>query len=790
MKNLYGVLSAIAALVLSGCATDIMPQRERAMMAGRYGEMEKHAAAEVPDMAQAKTAKLAPLCMAYSKLKRYDKLAPCLDQLEKNVAAGDTNMTDLEAMQKQSPLMMGLAKMGSAFAGVSLEQDVTPYMWEIRAETYMELGDYARAVDYGRRMVAAIPQQWNLERAQRIHALGVLGLSLAFAGDRAAAQERARELEAVSTSYPYVLLKTDKQVFLARLYVALGNYQRAYEIVKEDDNSFFRGLADAVSGGATLEGGSLLAFQQIQRRFMRHKSELETGRLAEAKAGYDEMLGSPATQENGDFYWIVLYDRGRIAEREGNAAEAANFYKRAVEVIERQRSTLNTEASKIGFIGSKQSVYQDLVRVLVAQGRGVEAFEYVERSKARALVDMLAAKQDFAVATGNAQEVMALLAASAAAEAEGRVPEGGDKARQTRSLVARTQAQLAVQAPELASLVAVTTLATAEIQQRLGPAEALVEYYYGTGRELYAFVLTRDALGVHALDGTNLADEIRLFRQAINKPGSEDWRAPAQRLHERLMKPLEAALVGSQLTIVAHGGLHYLPFNALFDGRQFLVERYDLRMLPAASVLKFLRAGGGDKPGVLLALGNPDLGKPEFDLPFAQSEAQAIAAGMPRSRVLLRKEASKEAFKRYATGFRFLHVASHGQFDPDAPLQSALLLAADGASDGRLTVNELYSMRLDADLVTLSACETGLGKIAGGDDVVGLTRGFLYAGASDIVASLWQVDDEATGLLMTSFYDALRKGAGKREALRRAQLGVLRSNPHPFFWAAFQLTGS
>jgi tetratricopeptide (TPR) repeat protein len=466
------------------------------------------------------------------------------------------------------------APLGSAFAGVSLEQDVTPYMWEIRAETYMELGDYARAVDYGRRMVAAIPQQWNLERAQRIHALGVLGLSLAFAGDRAAAQERARELEAVSTSYPYVLLKTDKQVFLARLYVALGNYQRAYEIVKEDDNSFFRGLADAVSGGATLEGGSLLAFQQIQRRFMRHKSELETGRLAEAKAGYDEMLGSPATQENGDFYWIVLYDRGRIAEREGNAAEAANFYKRAVEVIERQRSTLNTEASKIGFIGSKQSVYQDLVRVLVAQGRGVEAFEYVERSKARALVDMLAAKQDFAVATGNAQEVMALLAASAAAEAEGRVPEGGDKARQTRSLVARTQAQLAVQAPELASLVAVTTLATAEIQQRLGPAEALVEYYYGTGRELYAFVLTRDALGVHALDGTNLADEIRLFRQAINKPGSEDWRAPAQRLHERLMKPLEAALVGSQLTIVAHGGLHYLPFNALFDGRQFLVERY------------------------------------------------------------------------------------------------------------------------------------------------------------------------------------------------------------------------
>ena len=119
----------------------------------------------------------------------------------------------------------------------------------------------------------------------------------------------------------------------------------------------------------------------------------------------------------------------------------------------------------------------------------------------------------------------------------------------------------------------------------------------------------------------------------------------------------------------------------------------------------------------------------------------------------------------------------------------AIALSKDDTSDGRLKVGKLYSMRLDADLVTLSACETGLGKVANGDDVVGLTRGFLYAGASTIVASLWKVDDQATAQLMNQFYQRLKSG-DKREALRQAQLETSRQFSHPYFWAAFQLTGN
>ena len=122
-------------------------------------------------------------------------------------------------------------------------------------------------------------------------------------------------------------------------------------------------------------------------------------------------------------------------------------------------------------------------------------------------------------------------------------------------------------------------------------------------------------------------------------------------------------------------------------------------------------------------------------------------------------------------------------------MQSALYLASDAGTDGRLTVADLYQLRLRSRLVVLSACETGLGAIASGDDVVGLVRGFLYAGAGAIVSSLWQVDDVATAELMTAFYAALPT-QNSRDALRQAQLATLKQYPHPFYWAAFFVTGA
>ena len=212
-------------------------------------------------------------------------------------------------------------------------------------------------------------------------------------------------------------------------------------------------------------------------------------------------------------------------------------------------------------------------------------------------------------------------------------------------------------------------------------------------------------------------------------------------------------------------------------------------MLPSASILNFLTERTKQAGRGALIFGNPKLDDPKYDLKFAQDEALAIGRIIPESKVLLRSEASKTNLQNFGTNYSIIHLAVHGVFDLDKPLNSALLLAADRNNDGLLRAGDLYNLSLRTDLVTLSACETALGKVATGDDVVGFTRGFLYAGARSLISSLWQVDDEATRDLMVNFYTNLSK-MSKDEALRQAQLQAKKQYPHPYYWAAFLLTGS
>jgi CHAT domain-containing protein len=263
----------------------------------------------------------------------------------------------------------------------------------------------------------------------------------------------------------------------------------------------------------------------------------------------------------------------------------------------------------------------------------------------------------------------------------------------------------------------------------------------------------------------------------------------AKELYELLLGPVRPLVTGKNLLVVPHGVLHYLPFAALYDGSDYLMQSTLIRFLPSASTIRFLRTPSGTQKDPVFVLANPDLQDPAMDLPFAETEGKFIAQNIPASEIFARAQASEEIFKSRAPAFRMLHVASHGEFNGADALQSRLLLAKSGTDDGSLTVGDLYNMRLDADLVTLSACETGLGKVQTGDDVLGLTRGFLFAGSSNIVASQWKVDDQATGVLMQHFYANLSQGKPKREALREAQRETRKTFAHPFYWAAFYLTG-
>lgn len=654
----------------------------------------------------------------------------------------------------------------------------------------------------------------------RIHLATLYGVAGRRDSSERYANEIREEMSGLDGSFDK-FYRTKRRLALVQIHLARKEYEAALKLADDDSSAgqdflyVALGLTlFAAGGGSGLELLLAPAFDQhtISTKFQVAHARVEVGRLGEAKAYLDEILAKDGIKGLAGIYWAALYDRGRIAEGEDQPDEAIGLYQRAVDEIERQRSTIQTENAKIGFFGDKQAVYQALIRLLFRSGRHEEAFLMGERSKSRALVDMLAGKQDFGIAGPAAEQVRQLLAQSQvsevalkrdtrydqqiAARAKRRFDEQGEvKAgdvaavvSEVRSLKSEAREALSRQAPELASLVSVPQVGLDDIRAALPADETLVSYYYDAGN-LYAFLIDGAAFQAVQLERSGLEEEIEAFRDAIGNR-LDGHRALGQSLHARLIAPLQSHLRKNRLIIAGHGKLHYLPFAALHDGKTYLLDRYQLASLPSAATLKFVgqRRGAG-KAGALLALGNPDLGDRRYDLPHAEKEARQVAAVFPKSAVLVKKEANKQNLMTYAAGFSYLHFATHGKFDADDPLGSALLLAGDaGQAENRLTVGELYGMNIDAELVTLSACETGLGKVANGDDVVGLVRGFLYAGAGRVVATLWPIEDEATAKLMAAFYGQLKAGKPKAAALRDAQLALRAQHPHPFFWAAFQIT--
>jgi CHAT domain-containing protein len=254
--------------------------------------------------------------------------------------------------------------------------------------------------------------------------------------------------------------------------------------------------------------------------------------------------------------------------------------------------------------------------------------------------------------------------------------------------------------------------------------------------------------------------------------------------YRALLAPLTEALARYRsLIIVPHDALHYLPFHALYDGERYLIEAHQVQYLPAAGLLARARPFGFPNPkpeGSVLILAHTADGR----LPAVLDEARAVAASLPAACLLTEDEASLARLVEHAADCRLLHLAAHGVFRGDNPLFSYLQLA-----DGPLRLLDVYGLRLAADLVTLSACETGAGRARGGD-LTGLCRGFFAAGARTLVVSLWRVDDAATAELMVVFYRELAAGRSPAAALRVAQLEGLARYGHPYYWAPWVVVGS
>lgn len=576
------------------------------------------------------------------------------------------------------------------------------------------------------------------------------------------------------------------------------------------DLADFAPALEEARGGLELaraEGAKLLEAEAL---FEAGDSELRLGRaetsLAEFVAGDRllEGLGEP------DIGWRLAHGQGRALEALGRDAEAVEACRRAVGRIETVRGRLREERFRAGYIEERYEAYVDLVRLLLRVGRDDEAFSAAERLRARSYLDLLSREtRDPGLppaqqrrATELKQRIRAL---ERALDAEARSP--GNVRRNSSGLFSRELAAAGEEYdaflsglrrtdPAVAAAWSLAIPEAAAIRGALPPDAALLEFVVGND-EVMVFVLTRERLRTHVtrLSRRDLSAKVALVRELVLRRG-DDWRAPAASLAAHLVEPLEKAgwLAGRRrLYLVPHGVLHHLPFALLPHGPKgrLLVEEHNLVVLPSAGGL-VLRGDVRQPPGTVLALAPRS---PRLRHTGAEASAVAEAHAEPR-RLLLGEAATESAFKSAAPGFRVLHLATHSRWNRLNPLLSGLDLEPGNGDDGRLEVHEILGLRLDASLVTLSACETALGSdllgaVPAGDDFVGLTRAFLHAGSGAVLASLWEVDDRSTLELMRAFYAGLAT-AGPSEALASAQRSMLAGGTvltRPYNWAAFVLVG-
>ena len=540
----------------------------------------------------------------------------------------------------------------------------------------------------------------------------------------------------------------------------------------------------------------------------------------------------------------ALHSLGVVRREEGKLPEATELFRRAVEALEAQKGRLGggREAEEL-FSAGFADFYRDLVEIQIRQGQGELAFGTLERFRARVLLEMLAERDlDFSkdapaellverqrldAATRQAEdELSEAEVAQQAGKVDAVLARLGDLRQRRQAIVERIRQA----SPRLASLQYPQPLDLAAARRVIEGDTLLASFC--VGREAtYLLALHGGRLEVHtiAVGRTALAEKVREYRKLLADPGSSpaELRGLGRELGTLLFGPLQPRLgKAKRLMICPDGPLNVLPFAALVlsDGT-WLAER--LPSFQAISVTVFAQDRqqhpARTRQQTITAFGDPRYPGTEDEwkraaswaavragelgpLPATRSEVEAISGLFPeRSRLYLGDRAREEEVKKLGRDVAFVHLACHGLLDLRLPLESGLALSVREGSgagdDGLLQAWEvLESVRLDAELVTLSACETGLGTEMGGEGLVGLTRAFLYAGARSVVSTFWSVADESTSELMKAFYGELRRGRSKDAALQAAQRALMRGPTrkqghtgqdfsHPFFWAGFVLNG-
>ena len=669
------------------------------------------------------------------------------------------------------------------------------------AVVYEAQGNYAQAATYLRKSLAindAKVGSPSLTAEIRTH-LGEVFLGQGDPGHAVASLQRSLAISARQGFEPQA---ADARLVLGRAYAArrqLGPAAQAFRRVLQ-----FRDTAGDRSGRAE----ALVALADVERRSGRYTIALTLATDAQALAEEMELV---------DVQWLALTVAGRIDVALARPADARNAFEQAIDVVEDLRAqNPGDEETRRQFFADRLAPYHERIELALATHHTADAFYFAERSRARALLDVMRSDRmpvtkamtapertrEVELRTSlNSVNSEVLLAARAVPRDEARLAALKGKRDARRLAYEAFRSGLYAAHPELqVDRGAAPVVRAPEAQHLLpGSSAAIVEFVAGPTRT-HAFVITRTGIRAFRLPGTTsaLGVQVRRFRDQL---AHRDLRAgdSARALYDMVLGPMRASLHGiTELIVVPDGILWDLPFQALQPATgRYLIEDAAISYAPSVTVLReaMRRRAEPLTAPALLAFANPAGSDP---LPETETEvAQTAEAYGPSSRVYLGADASEGRWKSEAPKYGVLHLATHGVLDNASPLYSHLLLARPGPGDredGVLEAWELMNMQLRAELVVLSGCDTARGQVAPGEGIVGLMWAVLVAGAPSTLVSQWAVESASATRVMVAFHQQWRggqRGVSKARALQLAAVQALKTAglEHPFYWAGFILGG-
>ncbi|MGC2743437.1 MAG: CHAT domain-containing tetratricopeptide repeat protein [Candidatus Angelobacter sp.] len=614
---------------------------------------------------------------------------------------------------------------------------------------------------------------------------------------------------------------------------ALESFDRARDLFVKEHNDLWPGLIDLYKALVYYEAGendeaedlALKALQYFSNSVLPSKAalcelllaaiELRGADTEEARRYCSGAL-SRLTHIDSPAVYQAYFMLGQAEEASGNTELARQAYEQAFKKLEDLRSNLGKEELKIAFLKNKLAVYEGLVVTSLAVSFGVraqkEAFGYIEQAKSRSLADLIAFRASsissrepkaFSPAMGEFRDLRQKLNWTYhQIEIEELSPEGGSQeriqqlrqqSRKYEDALVKAFSQVQSVDREFASLQSAKTVSVEELQEIL-PENALLLEYYTARNRFYVCLVSRKQFKIVALgDVMGVREKLRLLQlqlakfrlgveyiKRLEKALLEATQAHLEELYALLIAPIRDQLTAEHLIVIPHAFLHYLPFHALSDGKRYLIDDFSISYAPSSSIFaicqeKPLPAGDGET--LVLAV-------PDARAPFIDEEARFVAAAMGNAHLFMGEDATEEQLRQHGPSSRFIHIATHGYFRQDNPMFSSIRLG-----NSLLSLFDLYQLQFDAELVTLSGCGTGMNVVIGGDELIGLVRGLLYAGAQTLMVSLWEVHDQSTAEFMRDFYEGYRATRNKANALRTAMLKLKQKHRHPYYWAAFALVG-